>query len=68
MWSADVFYDLDQLVEAVAVVAGEGDQLLCALDDGAAFGCPCHRDAAAPPELKQSLAEIRRAIRRLSRR
>jgi hypothetical protein len=50
------------------VVAGEGDQLLCALDDGAAFGCPCHRDAAAPPELKQSLAEIRRAIRRLSRR
>ena len=37
--SADVFDDLDEFVGAVAVVAGELDELLRALDDGASFGC-----------------------------
>ena len=50
--SADVFDDLNELVEAVAVVAGEIDELSGSLDDGAAFGCPCDRDAAAAPELE----------------
>jgi hypothetical protein len=53
--SADVFDDLDQLVEAVALAAGEVDELFRSLDDGAAFGCPCNRGAAPASELEQSL-------------
>ncbi len=54
-WSADVFDDLDELVEAVAVVAGELDELSRALDDGAAFGRSRDQDAAPGAELEQSL-------------
>jgi Tol biopolymer transport system component len=53
--SADVFDDLDQLVEAIALLAGEVDELFCSLDDGAAFGCPGDRDAPSASELEQSL-------------
>jgi hypothetical protein len=35
--SADVLDDLDELVEAVAMAAGEVDELFGSLDDGAAF-------------------------------
>ena len=52
MRSAHVFDDLDEFVEAVAVVAGELDQLLCPLDDDAAFGRPCNRDTAPASELE----------------
>jgi hypothetical protein len=50
--SADVFDDLDQLVDAVAVVPGEVDELLRSLDDSATFGRACNRDAAAAAELE----------------
>ena len=53
--SADVLDDLDQLVEAVALAAGELDELPRSLDDGAAFGRPRNRDATPAPELEQSL-------------
>jgi hypothetical protein len=36
--SAEVFDDADQFVGAVAVLAGEADELFGAGDDGAAFG------------------------------
>ncbi len=49
--SADFFDDLDQFVEAVAVAAGEVDEFLRSLDDGAAFGCSCDGDSASAPEL-----------------
>jgi hypothetical protein len=52
--SADVFDDLDQLVEAVTLAAGEVDELFRSLDDGAAFGCACDRDATPAAELEQS--------------
>jgi hypothetical protein len=52
--SADVFDDLDQFVDAVAVMAGEFDELSASLDDGTAFGCPGDRDASAASELEQS--------------
>jgi hypothetical protein len=41
--SGDVFDDLDEFVDAVAVAAGEEDGLFRALDDGAAFGVPFSR-------------------------
>ena len=50
-----VFDDLDQFVEAVAVVASERDQFLRSLDNGAAFGCPCNRGPTAAPEFEESL-------------
>ena len=50
--SADVFDDLDQLVEAVAVVACEVDEFFGSLDDRAAFRCACDRDAAPAAELQ----------------
>ena len=50
-----VFDDLDQFVEAVAVVAGELDEFPRSLDNGAAFGCPCNGDATAAPEFEESL-------------
>ena len=50
--SADVFDDRDQLVEAVFLAAGEVDELLGSLDDGPAFGCAGHHDAAAASELE----------------
>lgn len=37
MSSADVLDDLDELVEAVAMAAGEVDELFGSVDDGAAF-------------------------------
>jgi len=54
-WSADLLDDLDQLVGAVALLAGEVDQIPRSLDDGTAFGRACDRDAAAAAELQQSL-------------
>ena len=36
-------------------MAGEVDELLRSLDDGATFGRACDRDAAAAAELEQSL-------------
>jgi hypothetical protein len=53
--SADVLDDLEELVEAVAVVAGEVDELLRPLDDGSAFGCSGDGDAASASELEQAL-------------
>ena len=50
--SADVFDDLDELVEAVALLAGEVDEFLRSLDDGAAFRCARDRDAAPAAELQ----------------
>ena len=50
--SADVFDDLDELVEAVALAAGEVDELLGSLDDGAAFGCS--RDRMPRPRRNSS--------------
>jgi hypothetical protein len=49
---ADVFDDLDELVEAVTLAAGEVDELLCSLDNGASFGRSCDQDAAAAAELE----------------
>ena len=46
---------IEQLVEAVAVVAGEGDEFLCLLDDGATFERARNRDATPAPEFEQSL-------------
>jgi hypothetical protein len=54
-WSTHALDDLDQLVHAVAVVAGELDELLRSLDDGSTLGRPCDRDAASAPELEESL-------------
>jgi hypothetical protein len=57
--SADVLDDLDQLVEAVALPAGEVDEFFGSLDDGAAFGCSGDMDAASASELEQSfVAEL----------
>jgi hypothetical protein len=53
--SADVLDDLDQLVEAVALLAGEVDEFRRSLDDGAAFGRAGDGDAAPAAELEQSL-------------
>jgi hypothetical protein len=50
--SAHVFDDLDQLVDAVAVLPGKVDELLRSLDDSATFGRACNRDAAAAAELE----------------
>src|SRR5262245_8692005 len=56
--SGDVFDDLDELVEAVPLLAGELDELFCSLDDGASFGCARDGDATPPAKLEQSfLAE-----------
>ena len=54
-WLADVFDDLDELVEAVALAAGEIDELPCALNDSATFGRPRDQDATAAAELEQAL-------------
>src|SRR5581483_7007492 len=53
--SAEVFDHLDQFGAAVAVPAGEGDEVASASGDGAAVGCTRDRDASAAPELKQPL-------------
>jgi hypothetical protein len=53
--SPNVFDDLDELVELVAVVAGEFDEFSRALNDGAAFGCASDGDPAPAAELEQSL-------------
>jgi hypothetical protein len=44
-----------ELVEAIAVVAGEVDELLRSLDDGTTFGRPRNQDATPAPKLEQSL-------------
>jgi hypothetical protein len=44
--------DVDHLVDAVAVVAGELDEFARFIDDGAAFGSAGDVDAAAASELK----------------
>jgi hypothetical protein len=46
---------LEQLVAAVAVLAGELDERLCAGDDGAALGTAEHRHSAAAAELEEAL-------------
>jgi hypothetical protein len=51
----DVLDDLDKLVDVVALLAGEVDEIPRPLNYGAAFGCPCDRDAAPAPEFEQSL-------------
>ena len=51
----DVLDDLDELVEAVALAAGEVDELSGSCDDGATFGGAGDRDAAAASELEQAL-------------
>lgn len=53
--SAEAFDDADELVGAVAVLAGEADEVFGAGDDGAAFGAAGDGDAASAPELEQSL-------------
>jgi hypothetical protein len=50
--SADLLDDLDQLIQLVTLPACEGNELLRALDDGAAFGGPGNRDSAPAPELE----------------
>ena len=57
--SADVFDDADEFVGAVALAAGEVDELLGPLDDGSAFGRRRDGDAAAASELE--------SLRRLDR-
>ena len=37
------------------LLAGEVDEFLGSLDDGAAFGCACDGDAASAAKLEQSL-------------
>ena len=53
--SADGFDDLDQLVCAVALPAGELDELPRPLDDRAALGSAGDRDPTSAPELEQPL-------------
>ena len=49
---ADVFDDLDEFVDPVAVLAGEADEVSGACDDGASLGCAGDRDAVASSELE----------------
>ncbi len=51
----DVFDHLDELVDGVSLSAGELDQLPHLLHDGAALGCPGHRDSAPASKLEQAL-------------
>jgi hypothetical protein len=61
----DVFDDLDQFVELVALPARKGDEFLRSLDDGASFGCACDGDASSAPELEQTfIAELAERARR----
>ena len=48
----DVFDDCNEFVDAVAVVAGEGDELPRALDDRATFRCARDQDATPAAELE----------------
>jgi hypothetical protein len=50
--SADVLDDLDQLVQAVALAAGEVHEVPRPLHDRATLGRPRNRDAAPAPELE----------------
>ena len=52
--SGDVVDHLDELVGGVSLSAGELDELVNFLHDGAAFGCPGDGDAAAAAKLEQS--------------
>ena len=54
-WSADLLDDLDQLVGAVTLLAGEVDEVPRSLDDSATLRCARDRDAASAAELEQSL-------------
>ena len=55
----DVLDDLYEFVDAIAVFAGECDELPCSLDDGATLGRSGDCDAAAAAELEQAfLAEL----------
>lgn len=49
-----VLDDRDELVEAVALAAGEGDELSCLLDDGASSGRAGDGDATSASEFEQS--------------
>ena len=51
----NIFDDLDQLIQAVALSASELDEFLRSLDDRAAFGCARNRDATPASELEQPL-------------
>jgi hypothetical protein len=52
--SAGGLDNFDQLVDAAALAAGEGDELFRLLDDGASFGCSGDGDATRAPELEQA--------------
>jgi hypothetical protein len=52
--SGDVVDHLDELVGGVSLSAGELDQLVNLLHDGAAFGRAGHGDAAAAAKFEQS--------------
>ena len=53
--SANVFDDLNQLVQTVALAASELDELSRTLHDGTPLGRPGNRDATPAPELQQPL-------------
>ena len=53
--SGNVLDHLDELVDGVSLRAGELDQLSHLLHDGAALGCPGHRDPATATKLEQPL-------------
>jgi hypothetical protein len=61
--SADVFDDLDQLVETVTLAAGEVDEFPCPLDDGAAFGRSRDRDPMPAAELSSPSSRSTRSER-----
>ena len=50
--SGHVFDDLDELVDAVTLAAGEVDKLSGTLDDRATFRRSCNGDAAPASELE----------------
>jgi hypothetical protein len=54
--SANALDDLDQLVQAVTVLATELDELACLHHDDTALGSSRHRDATTATELEKSFA------------
>src|SRR5262245_25917266 len=52
--SGDVFEDLDELVQAVTVLATELDELACLHHDDTALGCSRNRDASTATEVEKA--------------
>src|SRR5580765_8221590 len=52
--SAGVFDDLDELVHAVTLATGQGDEFSRTLDDNTTFGRSCDRNATPASELEQA--------------